>query len=245
MMNQRTALFVALILLSPLTITLPLTTLTSSHSTSYTMSEETTLTATSVVLRTYFGSTKGTTLVQAPMGLPPRVIGFMAPKGKCSQFTLPVTVTFGSILNLKLTSSNPANLYLIPTYTFQTSPDGCSLVGSALLTKSNFTVYTMHWVAPEDGVFYLIFTGPTTIIMLSDGGSTHPVKQNGTVTFATSTETNLLDYSSTSTTTYTTTITSASPLYVQAPTLSGLEIVGIAIACLAIILVAIFRRRRG
>jgi len=244
MTSQRTALFVALILLSPLTITLPLTTLTSNHSTSYTTSEETTLTATSVVLRTYFGSTKGTTIVQAPMGLPPRVIGFMAPKGKCSQFTLPVTVTSGSILNLKLTSSNPANLYLLPTNTLQTSPDGCSLVGSAILTESNFTAYTLHWVAPEDGVFYLVFTGPTTIIMLSDGGSTHAVKQNGTVTFATSTETNFNDYSSTSTTSYTTTITSASPLYLQPPTLPSLGIVGLIIAILGIILIAIFRRRR-
>ncbi|MFI5449917.1 MAG: hypothetical protein ACHQ03_09185 [Candidatus Bathyarchaeia archaeon] len=245
MTSQRTVLFVALILLSPLTITLPLTSLTSSHSTSYTGSEETTLTATSVVLRTYFGSTKGTTLVQTPMDLPPRVIGFVAPKGKCSQYTLPVTVTSGSILNLKMTSSNPANLYLLPTYTFQTSSDGCSLVGSALLAESNFTAYTMHWVAPDDGVFYLLFTGPTTIIMFSDGGSTHPVKQNGTVTFATSTETNFNDYSSTSTTSYTTTITSASPLYLQPPTLPSLGIVGLAIACLAIILIAIFRRRRG
>lgn len=245
MTSQRTALFVALILLFPLTITLPITTFTSSHSTSYTTSEETTLTATSVVLRTYFGSTKGTTLVQAPMGLPPRVIGFMAPKGKCSQFTLPVSVTSGSILNLKLTSSNPASLYLLPSYTFQTSPDGCSLVSGALLTESNFTAYVMKWAAPEDGVVYLLFTGPTTIIMLNDVGSTHPVKQNGTVTFATSTETNFNDYSSTSTTSYTTTITSAGPLYLQPPTLPSLGIVGLAIACLAIILIAIFRRRRG
>lgn len=244
MTSQRTALFVALILLSPLTMTLPFTTLTSNHSSSYTTSEETTLTATSVVLRTYFGSTKGTTIVQAPMDLAPKVIGFVAPKGKCSEYTLPVTVTSGSILNLKMTSTNPANLYLLPTYTFQTSADGCSLVGGALLTESNFTAYVMKWTATEDGVFYLLFTGPTTIIMLSDGGSTHPVKQNGTVTFATSTETNLIDYSSTSTTTYTTTITSTSPLYVQAPTLSGLEIVGLVIAGLVIILIATFRRRR-
>jgi hypothetical protein len=245
MTSQRTVLFVALILLSPLTITIPLTTLTSNHSTTYTTSATTTLTTTSALMRTYFGSTKATTLAQTPMGLPPRVIGFMAPKGKCSQFTLPVTVTSGSILNLKLTSSNPANLYLLATYTFQTSPDECSLVGGAILAVSNFTTYTLHWVAPEDGVFYLLLTGPTTIIMLSDGGSTHPVKQNGTVAFATSTETNLNDYSSTSTTIYTTTTTSISPLYLQPPTLPTLGIVGLAIACLAIILIAIFRRRRG
>ncbi len=244
MAMQRTALFVALILLTPLTITLPLTTLTPNQSTSYTTSQETTLTATSIVLRTYFGSTQGTALVQTPMNLPPKVIGFMAPKGKCSQYTLPVTVTSGSILNLKMTSTNPANLYLLPTYTFQTSPNGCSLVGGALLTASNFTAYTLRWTAPEDGVFYILFIGPTTIIMLDDGGSTHPIKQNATLTYATSTETNLIDYSSTSTTTYTTTSIDAQPLYLQPPTLTSLEIVGLLIAVLGITLIAVFRRRR-
>ncbi len=243
MTSQRTALFVALFLLSPLTITIPLTTLTSIHSTSYKTSEETTVTATSVVLRTYFGSTQGTTIVQAPMNLSPRVIGFVAPKGKCSQFVLPVSVTSGSILNLKMTSNNPANLYLLPTYTFQTSTDGCNLVGSALFTASNFTAYTLRWTAPMGGVFYLLLTGPTTIIMLSDGGSTHPVKQNGTVTFATSTETNLIDYASTSTTTYTATTVNKGPLYLQPPTLPSLELVGVLIVCLGLILVVASRRR--
>jgi len=245
MTGQRTALFVALILLTPLTLTIPLTALTLNQSTSYTTSQETTVTATSIVLRTYFGSTQETALVQVPMNLPPRVIGFMAPKGKCSQFTLPVTVTSGSILNLKMTSSNPANLYLLPTYTFQTSPNGCSLVGGALLAANNFTAYTLRWTAPEDGVFYILFTGPTTIIMLDDGGSTHPVKQNATIPYATSTETNLIDYSSTRTNTYTTTTIDAQPLYLQPPTLTSLEIVGLMIAALGVTLVAIFMRRRG
>ena len=244
MTSQRTALFVALILLSPLTITLPLTTLTSNHSTTYTTYTATTLTTTSALMQTYFGSTKGTTLVQTPMDLPPRVIGFVAPKGKCSQYTLPLTVTSGSILNLKLTSNNPTNLYLLPTYTFQTSPDGCTLIGGAILTVNNFTSYTLHWTAPADGPFYIIFTGPTTIIMLSDAGSTQADKQDATVTYATSTETNLIDYTSTSTTTYTTTTTSTTPLYLQPPTPSSLGIVGLVIAILGIILVAVFRRRR-
>ncbi|MGP8069493.1 MAG: hypothetical protein ACLP5V_06350 [Candidatus Bathyarchaeia archaeon] len=245
MTSQRTALFVALILLTPLTLTLPLTALTPNQSTSYTTSQRTTLTATSIVLRTYFGSTQGIALVQAPMNLPPRVIGFMAPKSKCSQFTLPVTVTSGSILNLKMTSSNPANLYLLPTYAYQTSPNGCSLVGGALLTASNFTAYTLHWTAPEDGVFYILFTGPATIIILDDVGSTHPVKQNATLTYATSTETNLIDYPSTSTTTYTTTSIDAQPLYLQPPTLTRLEIASLLIAVLGITLAATLRRRRG
>jgi hypothetical protein len=245
MASQRTVLLVALILLSPLTLTLPLTVLTSSASTTYTTSAATTLTTTSIVLRTYFGSTRGTELVQVPMDLPPKGIGFMAPKGKCSQDTLPITVTSGAILNLEVTSTNPANLYLLPTYTFQTSLNGCNLVGSAILSVSNFTAYTMHWTAPGDGTFYILFTGPTTIIILNDQGSTKPVKQNATVTYATSTETNFNDYSSTSTTTYTTTTIDAQPLYLRPPALSSLEIVGLLIACLGIMLVAVFRGRRG
>ena len=244
MTSQRTIVLVALMLLTPLTITLPITSLSSATSTTYTTSAETTLTTASAVLRTYFGSTEAVELVQVPVDLPPRVIGFVAAKGKCSQFTLPVTVTSGSILNLKMTSNNPANLYLLPTYVFQTSPNGCSLVGGAILTASNFTAYTLHWVASENGTFYILFTGPTTIIILRDQGSTYPVKQDATITYATSTETNFNEYSSTSTTTYTTATTSTHPLYLQLPTLSSLEIVALLITCLGITLVAVFRERR-
>ena len=245
MTSKRTALLVTLtLLLTPLTITIPLTALTSRTSTAYTTSAQTTITTNSAVLQTYFGSTEGIALVQVPMDIPPRVIGFVAPKGKCSQFTLPLTVTPGSILNLKMTSKNPANLYLLPTYTFQTSPNGCSLVGAAILTVSNFTAYTMHWSASENGTFYILFTGPTTIIILNDQGSTQPVKQNATITYASSTETNFNKYSSTSTTTYTTTTTDPNSLYLQPPTQPSLEIVGLLIACLGVALIAVLRRRR-
>jgi hypothetical protein len=179
------------------------------------------------------------------MNLPPKGIGFMAPKGKCSQDTLPVPVTSGTILNLEVTSTNPANLYLLPTYVFQTSPNGCTLVGSALLSVSNFTAYTMRWTAPEDGTFYILLTGPNTIIILNDQGSTKPVEQDASITYATSTETNFNDYSSTSTTTYTTTTIDAQPFYLQPPTLSSLEIVALLITCLGIMLVAVFKIRRG
>jgi len=245
MASQRTALLVALtLLLIPLTISIPLTALTSDTSTAYTTSIQTTVTTTAV-LQTYFGSTEGIALVQVPIEVPPRVIGFVAPKGKCSQFTLPLTVTSGSILNLKITSNNPANLYLLPTYTYQTSPNGCSLVGGAMVTASNFTAYTLHWTAPENGTFYLLFTGPTTIIILNDLGSTQPAEQNATLTYATSTETNFNEYSSTATTTYTTTTTDPTPLYLQPPTLYSLEIVALLIAFLGIVLLAVLRLRRG
>jgi len=234
----------ALILLSPLTITLPLLTSVSSHSsTTYSIYRETTMTYTVAVMRTYFGSTKATALVQVPMDLPPKGIGFLAAKGKCGQYVLPFTVTNGTALILKITSTNPANLYLLPTYTFQTSPNGCSLLGSAVLAANNFTAYTMHWVAPEESTFYILFTGPTTVIILKDQGSTHPVIQDTTTTYATSTETNFNEYSSTSTTTYTTATTSTHPLYLQLPTLSSLEIVALLITCLGITLVAVFRER--
>jgi hypothetical protein len=244
MTSQRIVVLVALVLLIPITVALPLTTLASSHPTAYTTSAETTLTSTSVVLRTYFGSTQGTEVVPTPMNLPPRAIGFMAPEGKCSYYTLPVAVTSGTVLNLKMTSTNPANLYLLPTYIFQTTPNGCSLVGSAILSPSNFTAYTMHWTAPENGTFYILLIGPNTIIILNDQGSTKPVQQDATITYATSTETNFNDYSSTSTTTYTTTSADAHPLYLQPPTLSSLEIVGLLVTCLGIVLVTVLSRRR-
>jgi len=244
MTSQRTAVLVALILLTPLTLTITLS-LTSGTSIAYTTSAQTTITTTSAVLRTYFGSTEGMAIVQVPLEVPPRVIGFVAAKGKCSQFTLPVTVTSGSILNLEMTSNTPANLYLLPTYPFQTSPNGCSVVGGATLTVSNFTEYTLHWTAPENGTFYLLFTGPTTIIILNDQGSTQPAERNATVSYATSTETNFNEYSSTGTTTYTTTTTDPTSLYLQSPTLYSLEIVALLIAFLGIVLVGVLKRRRG
>jgi hypothetical protein len=123
-------------------------------------------------------------------------------------------------------STNPANLYLLPTYVFQISPNGCNLLGSAILSASNFTAYTMHWTSPEDGAFYILLTGPNTIIILNDQGSTYPVKLIAKIAYATSTETNFNDYSSTITTTYTSTTTDTKPLYLQPPTLSSLEIAG-------------------
>jgi len=245
MASQRIAVLVALVLLIPITVALPLTTLASSRPTAYTTSAETTLTTTSIALQTYFGSTQGTELVPTPMNLPPRAIGFMAPEGKCSYYTLPVTVTSGTVLDLRMTSTNPANLYLLPTYIFQTTRNGCTLVGSAILSASNFTAYTMHWAAPENGTFYILLTGPNTIIILNDQGSTKPVQEAATITYATSTETSFNDYSSTSTTTYTTTSIDAHPLYLQPPTLSSSMIVGLLVTCLGIILVAVLSRRRG
>jgi hypothetical protein len=188
-------------------------------------------------MRTYFASTSGTTEVQGPLNFPSRVIGFMAPVGKCAQFFLPVTVTSNSTLNVDMRSNNPANFYLMPTYDPQASPNSCSIIGNAIVTAINFTQFTLHWTPQYDGTFYFIFTGPTAVIVLADHGSVKPVLQNGPITFATSTATSVEVYSETSTTEYTATAT-APPLYLQETARYAIQI-GIIIALLSIILIVI------
>jgi hypothetical protein len=211
----------------------------------YTTTEATTFTYTSSLEQTYYATTNANTLVQAPFSLTPKIVGFVAPKGKCSQYTFPVSLTAGTILNLAMTSTNPANLYLLPTYLFQTTPDGCqlSIPTAALLYQANFTQYLLHWTAPQDGVFYIILTGPTTIIMLSNRGSTQPVKQLANVTYATSTQTHFDVYLATATQTVST--TSTHPLYFEPQSVPGLEFLTLLtlVACAGLAGIAIYRRR--
>lgn len=237
-------MFLALILLSPLTVMLPIINSTSVGQATYVTSEQTTQTYTSMTFNVSFKSTTGTATIQTPTSLPSKGIGFMAPKGKCSQYTLPVTVKSGTTLNLELTSTNPANLYLLPTYTFQTSPDGCNLIGSALLTEKNFTAYTFHWTAAEDGTIYLLLTGPTTIIILTDHGSTEPVKQLATITYA-STETNFNLYSTTNFVTYTRTTTNPVGSLLYAPQVGyGVGIVGFLVSLLGAMLILASKKQK-
>lgn len=84
----------ALILLSPITAFLP--SIASPTATTSLATHEINLTYTSKVFTTYFGSTLGTTVGKAPLNFPPRGIGFVAPKGECSQYTLPVTVSWNT-----------------------------------------------------------------------------------------------------------------------------------------------------
>jgi len=250
MEHKRTSLFVALLLLSPLTLALPLIpNLSPAATTTYTVSEERTVTDTSFGTQIYYGSTTETALIQAPIDLPAKVVGFVAPKGKCSQYTYPVTVTSGSNLNLEMTSTYPANIYLLPTYAYQTSPDGCELTVPVpvLLFQANFTAYTLHWTAPETGTFYIILTGPTTIIMLTDEGSSQPVNELANITYAASTQTSLQDYESTTLSTVTYTTTSNQPFDIQPQTIPGLEaltVLGL-IVCLSIGMFAVAHRRRS
>lgn len=208
-----------------------------------TVSAETTVTYTSASTSTDFGSTVGPTLALTSLNLPGRVVGFVAPPGKCSQYTLPVTVTNGTVLSLRVTSSNPANIYLLTTYMFQASANGCGLSVPALLTELNFTAYALHWVAPANGTFYIVLTGPTTLIMLTDQGSSTPVYEMENMTYAMSTQTSFQDYSATSTLTYTTT-SQTQPLYLQPRVESGLAVVGVIILCFGLAIFA-FKRRRG
>jgi hypothetical protein len=240
MEHRRTTVFVALLLLSPLTIALPfMSALKAPATNTYTSMEEETLTYASTATQTYYGSTTGTALVQAPLDLPAKVVGFMTPKGKCSQYTYAVTVHSGSILNIEVTSTNPANLYLLPTYTYQTSANGCELTAptNELAFQGNFTEYTLRWTAPEGGTFYIILTGPTTVIMLEDAGSSQPVKELANMTYAMSTETSFQNYAVKNQSVLTFTTTSNQPLDLQQPpTLLGLEFLTLfgLVVCLAI-----------
>jgi len=239
MEHHRTSVFVALLLLSPLTL-LALV----AHPvviTTYTTYQETTVTYTSAAsTRTYYASTKANTLVQTPINLPPKVVGFVAHNGKCGQYTYPLTVISGTILNLKMTATEPINVYLLSTYQFQTSPDGCTLAVIPLLFEANFTAFTLHWVAPTNGVFYIILTGPTTIITLIDQGSSQPVQELANVTYATSTQTNFQPYTSTSTSTYATTTSTA--FYLDASN-GYTPILGFAVALLGFLLLLIKKRK--
>lgn len=248
MERKRTNIFVALLLLSPVTLALPLmTTMNSAVTTTYTSSQEQTVTYTSAGIQTYYGSTTGTALIQAPIDLSPIVVGFLAPEGKCSQYTYPLTVISGSVLNVEMTSTNPANMYLLPTNAYETSPDGCQLAApAALLFQANFTEYTLRWTAPASGTFYIILTGPTTVIMLTDAGSSQPVQELANITYATSTQTSFQGYAVTGLSTETYTTTSNQPFYVQPENLPSVGILGLLglLACLGLVVILLVRMRR-
>ena len=246
MVLQRSIIFGALLLLAPFAGLLPFSGLLSSTPATSATTQAQTVTYNDTTLQTYFASTIGTTTAQSPFSFPPRGIGLIAPKGKCAEFSLPVSVTSGTTLSLAMTSTEPANLYLLPTYTFQTSPDGCSITGNTILSETNFTAYKLHWTAPENNTFYLIFTGPTTVIILMDHGSTKPVQEMANVTYASSTETSSWVYSSTTTTIYTITTPTAPSYYLPSFTNYAAPIeIGILILTLAITALAVHRKRKA
>ena len=243
MEHRRTSLFVALLLLSPITVVIPLISQPFA-TTTYTTSHETTLTyASAASTQTYYSYTRRNALIPTPIDLPSKVVGFVALKGKCSQYTYPLTVTSGTILNVKLTANQPINVYLLSTYQFQTLPDGCKLAVTPLLFEANFTTYTLHWVATSNEVLYIILTGPTAIVTLTDQGSSQPVQELANVTYATSTQTEFQPIVSISTAIYTATTTT--PFLTKATNdHSGYTpIIGVVIVLLGALLLLIKKRR--
>jgi len=238
MARFSTTLLIALVLLSPITAVL--------HSFGQTISETVvrsatvTMSYTSTSYSTYFGSTNGTIISQESARVQPVGFGFVTVKGKCSQFSYPVTTTSGTRLNVQIQANSPVNLYVLPTYDFQLSPNGCTVIGNTLLAENNFTTYLLHWTAPSDGTFYLIVTGSNAIVILMDDGSVKPVSQTGTVTVATSTEMGEVPYSTTTTETYK--AATVSPFYLQ-PTNDYALIIGVVALLLGILLISIRKRR--
>ena len=87
---------------------------------------------------------------------------------------------------------------------------------------------------------YLLLTGPNTVIILRDNGSTESVEQLATMTYA-STETDLNLYSSIKIANYT--ATSASQPYLPPPLSSEVSIVAFLVALLAPILLLLSKNR--
>ena len=111
-----------------------------------------------------------------------------------------------------MTANNPVNFYLFSDYP-SVGSGSCKVSSNPIVAEDNFTDFTLHWTAPEDGIFYFIFTGPTAVILLIDHGSVGPVEQSATITYPTSIETMLSTYATTATLSSTVTITT--PLYLQ------------------------------
>jgi hypothetical protein len=240
MVDHRIGTLVALLmLLSPVTAVQLAKLVASNKEVTQATTIEMTLTYGSANMRTYFESSIGTTLAGQPLNLPTRVIGFMTPAGKCSVYSLPVTVTSGTILSMKITANNHVNLYLFSDFPPGGWPTVCKEKGG-MLNVDNFTDYTLRWTAPKNGTFYLVFTGPTAIILLTDVGSIKPIEQTATMTVPMGTETKFT--LSTLTTAATSTMTISTPLYIQTTSLDGALIVGTVIAILVVALVLLSKR---
>lgn len=86
----------------------------------------------------------------------------------------------------------------------------------------------------------MIFTAPTTVLILLDHGSTKPVAERANITIATGTETSDWLYSATTTQAYTTT-TTPEPFYLQPSEQYGL-FVGVIILLLSITLILLIKQ---
>jgi len=232
-LSLRAVLFVIIILFSPIAILMPFWNSAPAASTTYVVVQRTAIaTYTSTAFDTSMVSTVTTATSHTPVSIPSQGLGFIASKGKCSQFMMPITVKSGITLSLDVSSTNPANLYLLPSETYLASPNGCGLVeGSPLVAKNNFTTYTLRWTASENCTVYLLLTGPSTVIILMNHGSAQAVQQIATATYV-STETNLSLYSSVKIADYTTSTTILTPsLYYLSLQRIDLSLLACIIAC--------------
>ena len=119
-------LLVFLILLSPMAV-LPLAQVIGPSTTSTEVkSFDNTLTYTSSNVQTQYGTTQAMISAETAFSFQPEVIGVMAPQGKCAVFSLPVTVKSGTSLNIEMTSNQPANFYLFPSYPSAGWPSQCA-----------------------------------------------------------------------------------------------------------------------
>jgi len=242
MVVRRTEMIIAfLILLSPVTALPVAQVIGLKNVSARVIASESTLAYTNTLMHTYYGASNGTTLAQTAVSFPERVIGFMAPKGLCGFFSLPVPVKSGTLLTVEMTANNPVNFYLLSDYLANGS-GSCKVSKNPIMAENNFTDFTLHWTAPEDGIFYFVFTGPTAVILLADHGSVRPVEESATITYPTSIETMLSTYSTTSTMSSTVTVTT--PLYLKATSEHGLLIIGAIVASLALLLTVIAFARR-
>ena len=159
MVVRRTGIIIAvLILLSPVTA-LPVAQVIGLRNVSTQVTaDESTLAYTNTLLHTYYGASNGTTVAETAVSFPERVIGFMAPRGLCGFFSLPVSVKSGMLLNVEMTANNPVNFYLLSDYP-SVGSGSCKVSSNPIVAEDNFTDFTLHWTAPEDGIFYFIFTG--------------------------------------------------------------------------------------
>ena len=244
MVVRRTVMIIAfLMLFSPVTA-IPLVEITGVKNVSAQITADKSIIAyTNTHLVTYFGASNGTTMAQTATSFPAQVIGFMAPKGLCGFFSLPVSVKSGTLLSVEITANNPVNFYLVsdsPTV----GSGSCNVSSNPILAEKNFTDFTLHWTPPVDGIFYFIFTGPTAVILLTDHGSVRPVEGSATVTYPTSVETILSTYSTT--TFISSTVTNTTPLYLQATAGLALLTFGAIIASLVVLLtiIAFWRNMR-
>ena len=239
---HRAGIMIALVmLLSPITVYRVQQATGNSNSSTQVATEESTVVSVNTLLRTYYGLSTGITVGETSVSFPERIIGFVAPKGKCAFFSLPVNVTSGTSLIVEMTANFPVNLFILSDYP-SGELIGCNVSATPIYMKANFTDFTLHWTAPINGIFYFVFTGPTAVVLLTNHGSMKQVAEAATITYPKSVGTELSTYSEIYTASSTTIITS--PLDFRAAGQDWMLIIGAVILSMSVMLMlSAFARR--